>query len=96
VRKRSASVSKNAQNIRKLEQLREETIKAEETYDVACEQYGVESPQAEAAAEELEKVKPWLLKLTGEVRNFPWGCTARLVRRVATGRARRVWRIIQG
>jgi hypothetical protein len=55
-------MSKNTQNARKLEQLREETIKAEEAYDQACEQFGVDSSQAEAASEAFEKVKAGLLK----------------------------------
>jgi hypothetical protein len=54
--------SKNTQNARKLEQLREETIKAEEAYDAVCEQYGADSPQAEAAGQAFEGVKAGLLK----------------------------------
>jgi hypothetical protein len=54
--------SKNTQNARKLEQLREETIKAEEAYDQVCEQFGVDSPQAEAAGQTFEGVKAGLLK----------------------------------
>jgi len=57
--------NKNTQNARKLEQLREETIKAEEAYDAVCEQYGVDSPQAEAAGQTFEGVKAGLLKFTG-------------------------------
>lgn len=55
-------VSKQTQNIRKLEQLREETVKAEEAYDAACEQFGDGSPQAQAASEAFEAVKAGLLK----------------------------------
>ncbi len=42
-----------------------ETVKAEEAYDAACVEYGAESSQAEAAAEEFEKVKAGLLKFRG-------------------------------
>jgi hypothetical protein len=55
-------VSKQAQNTRKLEQLREETVKAEEAYDAACAQFGDESPQARATLEAFETVKAGLLK----------------------------------
>lgn len=55
-------VSKQAQNARKLEQLREETVKAEEAYDAACEQFGIDSPQAVAAGQAFESVKAGLLK----------------------------------
>ncbi len=36
-------ISKQAQTIRKFDQLREETVMAEEAYDATCEQYGVDS-----------------------------------------------------
>lgn len=55
-------VSKQVQTARKLEQLRDETVKAEEAYEQACEQFGDESPQAQAAAEAFEKVKAGWLK----------------------------------
>jgi hypothetical protein len=55
-------ISKQAQNTRKLEQLREETVKAEEAYDAACEQFGDESPQAGAAGQAFEGEKAGLLK----------------------------------
>ena len=55
-------VSKQAQNARKLEQLREETVKAEEAYDAACEQFGIDSLQAVAAGQAFEGVKAGLLK----------------------------------
>jgi len=54
--------SKNTQNVRKLELLREESIKAEEAFDQVCEQYGVDSPQAEAAGQTFKGVKAGLLK----------------------------------
>ena len=54
-------ISKQVQSARKLEQLRDETVKAEEVYAQTCEQFGDESPQAQAAAEAFEKVKAgWL------------------------------------
>jgi hypothetical protein len=56
-------ISKQVQNARKVEQLREETLKAEEAYEQACEQFGDESLQAQAAAETFEKVKAGWLKL---------------------------------
>ena len=55
-------VSKQVQSARKLEQLRDETVKAEEAYEQACDQFGAESPQALAAAEAFEKVKAGWLK----------------------------------
>ena len=55
-------ISKQVQTARKLEQLRDETIKAEEVYAQTCEQFGDESPQALAAAEAFEKVKAGWLK----------------------------------
>lgn len=55
-------MSKQAQSLRKLEQLREETIKAEEAYAQACDQFGEDSPQALAASESFEAVKAGLLK----------------------------------
>jgi hypothetical protein len=55
-------ISKQAPNARQLEQLREETVKAEEAYDAPCEQYGVDSPQAQATSEAFEKVKAGRLK----------------------------------
>ena len=55
-------VSKQVQTTRKLEQLREETVKAEEAFEQACLQFGDESPQAQAAAETFEKVKTGWLK----------------------------------
>ncbi|CAG0981039.1 hypothetical protein ANRL4_01874 [Anaerolineae bacterium] len=56
-------ISKQVQHSRKVEQLREETIKAEEAYEQACEQFGVDSAQAQSAAEAFEKVKAGWLKL---------------------------------
>ncbi len=61
-------VSKQEQNIRTLDQLREETVKTEETYDAACEQFGVDSPQAEAVGRVFEGVKAGVLKF---VANHP-------------------------
>ena len=55
-------ISKQVQSARKLEQLHEETIKAEEVYEQTCEQFGDESPQAQAASEAFEKVKAGWLK----------------------------------
>ena len=55
-------MSKQVQSARKLEQLRDETIKAEEVYEQACDQFGAESPQALAAADAFEKVKAGWLK----------------------------------
>ena len=55
-------ISKQVQSARKLEQLRDETVKAEEAYEQACDQFGAESPQALAAAEAFEKVKAGWLK----------------------------------
>ncbi len=55
-------VSKQVQIVRKFEQLRDETVKAEEAYEQACDQFGAESPQALAAAEAFEKVKAGWLK----------------------------------
>ena len=55
-------ISKQVQTARKLEQLRDETVKAEEVYAQTCEQFGDESPQALAAAEAFEKVKAGWLK----------------------------------
>lgn len=55
-------ISKQVQTARKLEQLRDETVKAEEVYAQMCEQFGDESPQAQAAAEAFEKVKAGWLK----------------------------------
>ncbi len=55
-------ISKQVQSARKLEQLRDETVKAEEVYEQTCEQFGDESPQAQAAAEAFEKVKAGWLK----------------------------------
>lgn len=57
-----AVISKQAQNMRKMEQLREETIKAEEAYEQACDQHGVDSPQAQMTGEQFEKVKVNFLK----------------------------------
>jgi hypothetical protein len=56
-------ISKQVQTTRKVEQLREETLKAEEAYEQACDQFGAESAQAQAAAEAFEKVKAGWLKL---------------------------------
>jgi hypothetical protein len=56
-------ISKQVQTARKFEQLRDETVKAEEAYEQACNQFGDESPQAQAAAEAFEKVKAGWLKL---------------------------------
>ena len=58
-------VSKHAQNLRKLEQLREETIKAEEAYAQTCDQFGDDSPQALAASQAFEAVKVGWLKFMG-------------------------------
>ena len=56
-------VSKQVQTARKFEHLREETVKAEEVYyEEACNQFGEESPQAQAAAESFEKAKAGWLK----------------------------------
>ena len=55
-------VSKQVQSVRKLKQLRDETVKAEEAYEQACDQFGAESPQTPAAAEAFEKVKAGWLK----------------------------------
>ncbi len=55
-------ISKQVQGARKLEQLRDETLKAEEAYERACNQFGEESPQALAAAEAFESVKSGWLK----------------------------------
>ena len=55
-------ISKQVQTARKLEQLREDTVKAEEAYEQACNQFGDESPQVQAAAEAFEKVKAGWLK----------------------------------
>ncbi len=55
-------MSKQVQIVRKQEQLRDETIKAEEVYEQACDQFGAESPQALAAADAFEKVKAGWLK----------------------------------
>ena len=55
-------ISKQVQSARKLEQLHEETIKAEEVYEQTCEHFGDESPQAQAASEAFEKVKAGWLK----------------------------------
>jgi hypothetical protein len=55
-------MSKQSQSERKLEQIREEVIKAEEAYDAACNQAGQDSPHARAALELLEKVKANLLQ----------------------------------
>ena len=57
--------SKQMQSQRKLTQLREETIKAEEAYEQACDQHGLDSPEARHAAEAFEKVKANLLKFMG-------------------------------
>jgi TfoX/Sxy family transcriptional regulator of competence genes len=54
--------SKALQGQRKLEQIREETIKAEEAYDQACEKYGIDSAEAEVASAAFEKLKGNLLK----------------------------------
>jgi len=56
-------ISKQVQQTRKVEQLQEETLKAEEAYEQACEQFGADSAQAQAAAEAFEKVKAGWLKL---------------------------------
>jgi hypothetical protein len=56
-------ISKQVQSARKVEQLREETLTAEEAYEQACEQFGADSAQAQAAAEAFEKVKAGWLKL---------------------------------
>lgn len=55
-------MSKQSQAERKLAQIRDEVVKAEEAYEAACEQFGQASQQAEAALEFLEKVKANLLK----------------------------------
>jgi hypothetical protein len=55
-------MSKHAQGLHKLEQLREETIKAEETYAQVCDQFGDDSPQALVASQSFETVKAGLLK----------------------------------
>ncbi len=55
-------ISKQVQTARKLEQLHEETVRAEEAYEQACNQFGDESPQAQAAGEAFEKVKASWLK----------------------------------
>ena len=54
--------SKQVQSQRKLTQLREETIKAEEAYERACDQHGLDSPEARRAAEAFDKIKANLLK----------------------------------
>jgi hypothetical protein len=56
-------ISKQVQQARKVEQLQEETLKAEEAYEQACEQFGADSAQAQSAAETFEKVKAGWLKL---------------------------------
>ena len=56
-------ISKQVQHARKVEQLQEETVKAEEAYEQACEQFGADSAQAQATAEAFEQVKAGWLKL---------------------------------
>jgi hypothetical protein len=55
-------LSKQTQNERKLTQIRDEVVKAEEAYEAACDQFGQASQPARAALELLEKVKANLLK----------------------------------
>ncbi len=55
-------LSRQTQNARKLTQIRDEVIKAEEAYDTACAQFGQDSPQAQTTLALLEKVKANLLK----------------------------------
>ncbi len=57
--------SKQLQGNRKLEQLRDETLKAEEAYEQACNQYGLDSAEAQRAAEVFEKIKTNYLKFMG-------------------------------
>jgi hypothetical protein len=54
--------SKQQQNERKLTQLRDEVTKAEEIYDRACTDSGLDSPQAKAALADFERLKGNLLK----------------------------------
>ena len=58
-------MSKRSQTERKLAQLRDETVKAEEAYEAACGEYGVDSAQANAALEQMEKVKANLVRFLG-------------------------------
>ena len=55
--------SKNLQAGRKLEQLREEVVKAEDAYNTVYGQYGDDTPQARAALEAFEKLKAGLVKI---------------------------------
>ena len=54
--------SKNLQAGRKLEQLREEVVKAEDAYNTVYGQYGDDAPQAKTASEAFEKLKAGLVK----------------------------------
>ena len=54
--------SKNLQAGRKLEQLREEVVKAEDAYNTVYGQYGDDTPQARAALEAFETLKVGLVK----------------------------------
>jgi hypothetical protein len=58
-------ISKQAQAERKLAQIRDEVVKAEEAYEAACDRHGLESAQAKAALELMEKVKANLVKFLG-------------------------------
>lgn len=58
-------LSKQTQTDRKLTQIRDEVVKAEEAYEAACSEFGQDSPPAKAALESLEKVKANLLKFLG-------------------------------
>ncbi len=55
-------LSKQSQTERKLVQIRDEVVKAEEAYEAACNQFGQDTPQAQSALELLEKVKANLVK----------------------------------
>jgi hypothetical protein len=55
-------LSKQSQTERKLVQIRDEVVKAEEAYEVACDQFGQDTPQAQSALGLLEKVKANLVK----------------------------------
>ncbi len=57
--------SKQLQGNRKVEQLRDETLKAEEAYERACDKYGLDSAEAQSAAEAFEKIKGNYLKFMG-------------------------------
>lgn len=54
--------SMRKQNERKLAQISDQFVKAEEEYAAAYERYGGDSPEARAALEGMEKVKGNLLK----------------------------------